>query len=154
VLNVQAGVPFSDQGFAKRLVTAAGLAMAMRRFKHVTLLVADDLEIPRTCFWALARGADCISVATSEDARRLQERYPVRQDRVSVDEVEPFPPGPALSRDNSCDLGLYSPGAAKAVALADLPETATVQRARERARRLTSSLVPKARAKARTVLHR
>jgi hypothetical protein len=138
VLGLQLGVPFSDLRQAQQVATTAGLVVAMRRFKRVTLIVSEDPGLMPVCFRAMVRFAgECI--ATSEALRQgLEERYHLRPETVVVEEPEPYPTCPP-----GCDpasLGLYGPGAGRGLTVVELPTTTVAQRAKARGR-LTKSKV-------------
>jgi len=155
VLGLQPGVPFSSGSYAHQLATAVGLAVVMRRFEEVTVLLPGELGIARSCFWALARSVDRFSVTSAEDAERLRSAYRLRKGALRVDHVVPYPLVAPYSRISGCPpggrpaAGLYQPGPDHALTLVELPATTPAQRARARARALRSSLRARARITAR-----
>ena len=144
VLGLQPGVPFSSPSSAHQLATAAGLAVAMRRFDHVTVLVTGDLGVTRKCFWVLARAVDCFSVATQADADRLPRHLPggppSRVRRTGG-------PVPALSSAWSRTAPAARPfpaGAGLGTVARRPPGNDPCAKGRARARRVTSSLAGRA----------
>src|SRR5580658_10204128 len=75
VLVVQTGVPFSDLRPSQQVATAAGLALALRRFSRATLIVGEDPGLNPICFRALAAAVDEVVVATESSADQLSARY-------------------------------------------------------------------------------
>ncbi len=146
VLCLQPGVPFSDLAAAGQLATAAGLAVAMARFDAVTAVVTGDLGISRWALWLLARSVDRWSVASEAAAKHLVGRYRVPRSAISTEPVDPYPAvaGP----------GLFAPGAAQDVVVAEVPAGSLAGRARARARAQASLLAQRTRARARAVLGR
>ncbi len=139
VLTVQRGVPFSDDRLWPQLATAAGLAVAIRRFRRATVIVADDPQIMRVCLKAVVYSARQCTVTTDADATSLVERYGLRREAVAVAEAEPYPPLPRGVAPE--DAGLYRPGAGIGLTVVELPATALAQRARARARGARARLV-------------
>ena len=130
VLGLQAGVPFSDLRPAQQMVTAVGLAVALRRFKRATLLVGDDPGLTPRSFRVLARGADECVAGSDEVRRSLEERYNLRPGVVTVEEVDPFPSVPAGIDPSTA--GLYRPGRDRGLTVVELPATSLSQRVRAR----------------------
>ena len=92
VLTIQRGVPFSDDRWWPQLATAAGLALAIRRFRQATVIVAEDPGIARACLRAVVYSSGQCTVATDADARSLAARYGLRPGAGAVTDVEPYPP--------------------------------------------------------------
>ena len=131
VLVVQKGAPFTDLRGPQQLATATGLAMAMRRFRRATLVVGEDPEVMAPCMWALTIAASECVVGSEDAARRLHERYKVPLAAISVEETEPYPPlAPGIEPSTT---GLYSPAAARGVAVVQMPAATLAERARSRA---------------------
>jgi len=126
-------VPFSDRGFWPQLATAAGLAAAMRRFKRVTLIVAEDPEIMPTCMRAVVYGSRRCTVTRIADAGPLAEHYRLRPGSVDVTEVGPYPMASAATVPD--DAGLYRPGGEAGLVVVELPGNTVAQRLRARAQR-------------------
>lgn len=143
VLVVQAGAPFIDRESSRQLATAAWLAVALRRFKKATLVVAEDPEVVAPCLWLLARAAgECI--ATNEgDARALHSRYGLPWKLITVEEAEAFPPLPPGVEPSAA--GLYRPGAARGLSVVEVPPGTVAQRLRSRAKVSRDRLVARLR---------
>jgi hypothetical protein len=137
-LGLQRGVPFSDPRPSQQIVTAVGLAVALRRFERAALLVGEDPEVLPMCLQLLARAVDHVSVATPAMARQLVERYKLRPANVTVEEVEPYPKVPyGVDVDAT---GLYAPGSEAGLTLVTVPTTSMADRVRARAHLSGSSL--------------
>ncbi len=132
VLGLQKGVPFCSTRPIDQAATAAGLVLALRRFKKATLLVGEDPELVPACFRAIAACAGECVVASDEARRQLEKRYRLRPGLVVVEEVEPFPSLPAGA--DPAFSGLYRPGAGRALTTVELPTTTVADRAATRAR--------------------
>jgi hypothetical protein len=130
-LGVQAGVPFSDPRPWARWATAAGLALAMRRFERAEVVFGEDPGIGALPMAFLAWGAGRISAPDQALADRLVKRYWLRGGRVAVDTVEPFPALPP-GRGPGAGDGLFDPAARPGLVYVDPPSTTTAQRARAR----------------------
>jgi len=139
VLTIQRGVPFSDDRLWPQLATAAGLAVAVRRFRRATVIVAEDPRIMPACLRAVVYSCRQCTVATDADASSLVARYRLRPGAVAVTEVEPYPPMPPGVPPE--DAGLYRPGAGPGLTVVELPTTTLAQRARARAHRAGAGLV-------------
>jgi hypothetical protein len=139
VLTVQRGVPFSDDRLWPQLATAAGLAVAIRRFRQATVIVAEDPGIMPACLRAVVFSSRQCTVTTDADARSLIARYGLRPGAVVVTEVEPYPPRPVGVAPE--DAGLYRPGAGAGLTVVELPTTTFRQRARGRALRARGRLL-------------
>jgi hypothetical protein len=139
VLTIQQGVPFCDDGRWQQLATAAGLAVALRRFRRATVLVAEDPQVMPACLKAVVYSSRHCSVTTDAGANSLVQRYGLRPGAVSVVEAEPYPPVPQGTEPE--DAGLYRPGGGAGLMVVELPGTTLAQRARARARRAKSGLV-------------
>ena len=138
VLVVQAGTPFTDLRYRSQVATAAGLAMALRRFPRSTLVVGEDPEIATPCFKALATAVDEVLVGSEGVAAALSERYGLRRGAVTVEEIDPYPLlAPAIEPSTA---GLYRPRSARGLTLVEMPTTTLVERARTRGRQSTSAL--------------
>ncbi|MGC8626428.1 MAG: hypothetical protein ACP5VR_02540 [Acidimicrobiales bacterium] len=146
VICLQPGVPFSDPEPAAQLATAAALALAMRRFDDVTVVVTGDLGVTKASLWLLARSVDHWSVADEAGADRLVRNYGVRRALISIDPVEPYPPvsGP----------GLFEPGAHDDVVVAEVPAGSLARRALARLKSDVSRAAGRARSRSRAVLGR
>jgi hypothetical protein len=130
-LGVQGGVPFSDGRAWARWATAAGLALAMRRFERAELVIGEDPDIGVLAMAFLSWGARRVSAPDQELADRLVKAYWLRGGRVDVDPVDPFPAVPA-GRGAGTGGGLYDPAARPGLVFVDLPPTTTAQRVRAR----------------------
>jgi hypothetical protein len=139
VLTVQRGVPFSDDRLWSQLATAAGLAIAIRRFRQATVIVAEDPGIMPACLRAVVSSSRQCTVTTDADARALIARYGLRAGAVAVTEVEPYPHLPEGVAPE--DAGLYRPGAVAGLTVVELPTTTLGQRVRARANRARAQLV-------------
>lgn len=139
VLVLQAGVPFVDLRYTQQMATAAGLAMALRRFTRSTLVVGEDPGLVPVCFRALAAAVDELVVSTESAARALTERYNLGPAAATVEEVEAYPCFPAGAEPESG--GLYRPRAARGLTLVEMPTTTLVERARARGRASQSALL-------------
>ncbi len=139
VLTVQRGVPFSDCRLWPQLATAAGLALAIRRFRQTTVIVAEDPGVARACLRAVVYSSGQCTVATDADASALVARYGLRPGAVAVTDVEPYPSLPPGVVPE--DAGLYRPGAAAGLTVVELPASTLAQRARARASRSRARLV-------------
>jgi hypothetical protein len=142
VLVVQGGAPFVDAQVTRQLATAAGLALALRRFRRSTLVVAEDPHVAGPCLLALAEVTGECVVGSHEDARVLHDRYRIPWRFLSVEEVENFPPlAPGVEPSTA---GLYRPGAARGLKVVEVPSGTLAQRLRVRAKlsrqRLTTRL--------------
>jgi hypothetical protein len=139
VLTVQRGVPFCDDRLWPQLATAVGLAVAIRRFRRATVIVAEDPQVMPACLRAVVYSSRQCTVTTEADAGSLVARYGLRPGAVAVAEAEPYPPLPRGAVPE--DAGLYRPGAGAGLAVVELPGTTLAQRARARARRARAGLV-------------
>jgi hypothetical protein len=139
VLTVQRGVPFCDDRLWPQLATAAGLAVAIRRFRQATVIVAEDPGIMPACLRAVVYSSRHCTVATDADAGSLVARYGLRPGAVAVTEVEPYPPMPQGVAPE--DAGLYRPGAGAGLTVVELPATTLAQRVQARAVRARAGLV-------------
>jgi len=139
VLTVQRGVPFCDDRLWPQLATAAGLAVAIRRFRQATVIVAEDPGIMPACLRAVVFSSRQCTVTTDADARSLIARYGLRPGAVAVTEMEPYPPRPEGVAPE--DAGLYRPGAVAGLTVVELPTTTFTQRTRGRALRARARLL-------------
>jgi hypothetical protein len=139
VLTVQRGVPFSDDRLWPQLATAAGLAVAIRRFRQATVIVAEDPGIMPACLRAVVFSSRQCTVTTDADARSLIARYGLRPGAVAVTEMDPYPPRPEGVAPE--DAGVYRPGAVAGLTVVELPTTTLAQRARGRALRARARLL-------------
>ena len=139
VLTVQRGVPFCDDRLWPQLATAAGLAVAIRRFRRATVIVAEDPQVMPVCLRAVVYSSRQCTVTTEADAGSLVARYGLRPGAVAVAEAEPYPPVPRGTAPE--DAGLYRPGGGAGLTVVELPGTTLAQRARARARRARAGLV-------------
>jgi hypothetical protein len=139
VLTVQRGVPFSDGRLWPQLATAAGLAIAIRRFRRATVIMAEDPGIMPACLRAVVYSAGQCTVAGDADAGSLVARYGLRPGAVVVTEVEPYPPmPPGVAPEGT---GLFRPGAGAGLTVVELPAATLAQRLRGRARQARARLV-------------
>jgi hypothetical protein len=123
VLVLQEGAPFSDLRISQQLATAAGLAIALRRFRQASVVVGEDPGVLPACLWLLAEAAGECVTESDEAALELHERYRVPLWRVSVEEAEPFPAFPEGVEPPTA--GLYAPGAGRGLRVVEMP-TATL----------------------------
>ena len=143
VLVLQAGAPFNDLRASQQLATAMGLALALRRFRRATLVVGEDPGLLAPCFWVLAEAAGECVVGSEEAGRQLHERYRVPFRGISVEEAEPYPPlAPGVE---PATAGLYRPGAARGLAVVEVPGGTVAERLRSRARTSRSRVLARLR---------
>jgi len=143
VLVVQAGAPFSDVRPPQQLVTATGLAIALRRFRRATLVVGEDPGVLASSLWVLAEAAGECVVGSEEAGRELHDRYRVPLRAISVEETEPFPPlAPGVEPSTA---GLYRPGAARGLTVVEQPGGTVAERFRSRARSSRTRLLARLR---------
>lgn len=133
-VSLEKGVPFSDPRPWAPWATAAGLALAFRKFSVVSVVVAQDPGVPRGCLALLALGGARFSVPDEQLARRLARRYHLPASRVQVEEVAPFPPVPPGSGDAPVMAGIFSPGSQAQLRYVDLDSGRPLERARQRVR--------------------
>lgn len=135
-IGVQRGVPFCDRRLWARWATAAGLAVAMKRFAEATVVLGEDPGIGVVGMGLLARGAACFSTPDEVLAQRLVSRYKIPARAVRLEPVAPFP---AVDRPGGADGvpegGLYGPGVREGLTFVELPSTSTAQRLQERLQR-------------------
>jgi hypothetical protein len=138
VLVVQKGVPFTDLRYSQQAATAAGLAIALRRFERSTLVVGEDPDLFPLCFGLVAGAVDEVVVGTESAAAALAKRYGLRPGTVTVEDVDPYPLLPAGVELETG--GLYRPRALAGITLVEMPPGTLVGRARARGRLTRSAL--------------
>jgi hypothetical protein len=139
VLTVQRGVPFCDDRLWPQLATAAGLAIAIRRFKRATVIVAEDPNVLPLCLKAVVYSSRHCTVTSGADAGSIIRRYGLPTGAVAVANVEPYPPAPRGTALE--DIGLFRPGREVGLTMVELPGTTLAQLARARARHAKAELV-------------
>lgn len=129
-LSVQRGVPFSDPRPWARWATAAGLALALRRFGQATVVMGEDPGAGRLGMMLLSRAGARFSTPDADLARRLTHRYGVPARAVEVEEVAGYPAIGCDRREpgGGVDGGLFAPGAGEQLVYVDLPTTTIKQR--------------------------
>lgn len=135
VIGVQPGVPFTDPRPWARWVTAAGLALAMRRFSEATVVMGEDPGLDRWAVALLAWGASSFSTPDDGLAHLLVDEYGVARGAVRAEPVAPFPAVTGSGADGVPNGGLYGPGARAGLTYVELPSTSVVQRVRARLQR-------------------
>jgi hypothetical protein len=130
VLVLQAGAPFCDLRLPQQLATAAGLAVALRRFRRASVVVGEGPGILPACLWLLVMAAGECVVGDDEAAMGLHERYKVPLWRISVEEAEPFPALP--EGVEPATAGLYAPGGGRGLTLVEVPTTTLAARLKAR----------------------
>ena len=128
VLTVQRGVPFSDRRVRAQLATAVGLAVALRRFRRVTLIVAEDPQVMPALLRVVVYSARRCTVTSEAAAGSLVQRYGLRPGMVAVQESDGYPRvSPEIDLDQA---GLYRPGSVAGLTVVELPNTTVAQRVR------------------------